>query len=89
MGIWVPWFLGSRVGIGCSQHDSSSALVCAEQGPAFQAVSKYLLKTHDMLLTANVTLRRVFFGSRSVILCSWFRFHFYVEEVVKAEIISA
>lgn len=89
MGIWDPWFLGSRVGIGCSKHDSSSTLVCAEQSPTFQAVSKYLLETHDMLLTANVTLRRVFFGSRSVILYSWFHFHFQVEEVVKAEIISA
>lgn len=76
MGIWAPWFLGSSVGIDCSKHDSSSTLVCAEQGLTFQAVSKYLLKTHDMLLTANVTLRRVFFGPRSVILSSWFRFHF-------------
>ena len=48
------------------------SLWCAEQGLTFQSVSQYLLNTHDMLLTASMTLTHVFFGPRSVVLALFF-----------------
>lgn len=62
--------MGSKVGTEGSDSDSSSTVGCPEQGLTFQAVSKYLLNTHDMLSMASVTLTLWWFSLVHRVLCS-------------------